>query len=324
MTAIRTLALTAMTAALIGGASAQAAEMTLKGVSCFPEKTYYSERFEDLVKRVNERGKGVLQIRYLGGAPKVMPPFDVGKNLKDGVIDITGCTAGFYQNLVPEIDAMKMVELPVAELHKNGAIAYLDKLHNEKMNAHYLGLLNAYGEFHLYLNKKIEKPDLTGMKIRVSPLYRAMVEKMGGTAVASAPADIYTMMERGTVDGFGWPVQGIFDFSWQKVTKYRVDPGFYRTEMEYLVNLDVWKKMDAKQTKLLEDVMAELEKEDVKERGVNERERKKQEEAGMVPIRFSPEDEKKYIEIGREAAWESIIKASPEHGPKLRKLLTGK
>lgn len=326
MSFLRILSLTAVAATLLLAARtpATAAELTLKGVSCFPEKTYYSERFEDLVKRVNERGKGVLQIRYLGGAPKVMPPFDVGKNLKDGVVDITGCTAGFYQNIVPEIDAIKMAELPVAELRKNGAIEYINKIHNDKMNAQYLGLLNAYGQFHLYLNKPITKPDLTGLKIRVSPLYRAMVEKMGGTAVTSPPADIYTMLERGTVDGYGWPAQGIFDFSWQKVTKYRVDPGFYRTEMEYLVNLDVWKKMEPAQRSLLQTIMLELEKEDSKELAVNDEQRKKQEEAGMKPIRFSPADEKKYLEIGREAAWESIVKASPEHGPKLRQLLTKK
>jgi TRAP-type transport system periplasmic protein len=300
------------------------AATTLKGVSCFPEKTYYSQRFEDFVQRINERGKGALQIRYLGGAPKVMATFDVGKNLKDGVVDIATCTAGFYTNIVPEIDAIKMVEFPAPELRKNSALDYLDKIHRQKMNARYLGLVNNYGEFHLYLNKELAGPDLTGLKIRVSPIYRAMVEKLGGTAITSAPADVYTMLERGTVDGYGWPAQGIFDFSWQKVTKYRVDPGFYRTEMNFLVNLDAWNKLSSDQRGLIETVVREIETEDTKEAAVTAEQRKLQEEAGIKSIRFSAENEKKYVATAREAAWEVILKNSPEHGPKLKELFTRK
>jgi len=324
MTMLRKLITAAAGAAFMafGASAALAEETTLKGVSCFPEKTYYSERFEEFVKRVNDKGKGVLQIKYLGGAPKVMAPFDVGKNLKDGVVDIITCTAGFYTNIVPEIDAIKMAEFPAVELRKRGAFDYLDKVHNEKMNSHYLGMANNYGEFHIYLNKPIDKPDLTGLKIRVSPIYRAMVEKMGGTAVTSPPSEIYTMLERGTVDGFGWPAQGIFDFSWQKVVKYRVDPGFYRTEMQFLVNLDVWKKLGAPQKKLLETVMGEIEEMDKAEAAVTIAERKKQEEAGLKVIRFSAAEEAKYRQIARDAAWEVILKNSPEHGPKLKQLLS--
>jgi TRAP-type C4-dicarboxylate transport system substrate-binding protein len=301
---------------------AMSAEILLKAVSCFPEKTYYSLRFEEFLKRVNDRGKGVIQVRYLGGAPKVMATFDVGKNLKDGIVDIASCTAGFYTNVVPEIDAIKLAEMPAPELRKNGALAYMNTIHNQKMNAQYLGLVNNYGEFHIYLNKAIDKPDLTGQKIRVSPIYRAMVEKLGGTAITSAPQDIYTMLERGSVDGFGWPAQGIFDFSWQKVTKFRVDPGFYRTEMNFLVNLNIWKKLEPAQKKLLEEVMLEIEQEDVAEAEVTRTERKKQEEAGMKPIRFSKADEGKYLRTAREAGWEVVLKNSPEHGPKLRQLLS--
>jgi TRAP-type transport system periplasmic protein len=321
ITAARILATTVF---VMTTASSSLAATTLKGVSCFPEKTYYSERFEGLVKRVNERGKDALQIRYLGGAPKVMAPFDVGKNLKDGVIDIAFCTAGFYTNIVPEIDAIKMVEFPAPELRQNGALDYLDKIHQQKMNARYLGLVNNYGQFHLYLNKEINKPDLTGLKIRVSPIYRAMVEKLGGTAITSTPSDVYTMLERGTVDGYGWPAQGIFDFSWQKVTKYRVDPGFYRTEMNLLMNLDAWNKLAGPEKALLETVVREIEAEDVKEAAVTAQERKKQEEAGIKVLRFSPEAEQQYMAIARNAAWDVILKNSPEHGPRLRELFTKK
>ncbi len=320
--AIRIAAGIALAAAFATSALAQ--EVVLKGASGFPEGTAYSSKFEAYVKQVNEKGKGLVRINYLGGAPKVMPTFDVGKNLRDGLVDIINNTGAYYTNVVPEADALKLLEISMAELRKNGGMAYVEKIHNEKMKAHYLARLFNYDEFHIYLNKEIKKPDFSGLKIRVTPIYRAMVEKLGGTAVTSAPPEIYTLLERNTVDGYGWPARGIFDFSWQKVTKFRVDPGFYNVDLQVLVNLDVWtKKLNDAQRKLLTDVAMAIET-DTADKAVNDSERKKQEEAGIKVIKFSAEDEKKYLAVIRDAGWESVLKASPEHGPKLRAFFTKK
>jgi len=301
-----------------------AQEVVLRGVSAFPDGNVYSLKFEAYVKKVNEQGKGLVRINYLGGAPKVMPTFDVGKNLRDGVVDIISNTGAYYTNVMPESDAMKLLEVPMAELRKSGGYAYLEKIHNEKMKAHYLARTYNHDEFHIYLNKEIKGPDFSGLKIRVSPIYRAMVEKLGGTAVTSTGPEVYTMLERNTVDGYGWPARGIFDFSWQKVTKYRIDPGFYNADIQFLVNLEAWtKKLNDAQRKLLSDLAMAIET-DTSDKAENDAERKKQEQAGIKPIRFSAADEKKYLQVIRDAGWESVIKASPEHGPKLREYFTKK
>ncbi len=319
---IRIAAGIALAAAFASPALAQ--EVVLKGVSGFPEGTAYSSKFEAFVKQVNEKGKGLVRINYLGGAPKVMPTFDVGKNLRDGLIDIISSTGAYYTNVVPEADAQKLLEVSMAELRKNGGMAYLEKIYNEKMKAHYLARTFNYDEFHIYLNKEVTKPDFTGLKIRVTPIYRAMVEKLGGTAVTSAPPEVYTMLERNTVDGYGWPARGIFDFSWQKVTKYRIDPGFYNADLQMLVNLNVWNnKLNDAQRKFLTD-LAMAQEVDTADQAINAAERKRQEDAGIKVIKFSPADEKKYRDVIREAGWTSVLKASPEHGPKLREFFVKK
>lgn len=316
---VATAALTSMTT----GASAQ--EVVLRGVSAFPDNTLYSRKFEAYAKEVNEKGKGIVQIRYLGGAPRVMPTFDVSKNLRDGVVDIVNNTSAFYLNVLPEGDAFKLSEIPMWDLRKNGGWGYINKLHNEKVNAFYLARVHQYDEFHIYLNKEIKTPDFTGLKIRVTPTYRAMVEALGGTAITSAPSEVYTMLERGTVDGYGWPAQGIFDFSWEKVTKYRVDPGFYGAEISFLVNLDVWnKKLNDSQRKLLQDIALKYEESAKDDISLNAAERKKQEAAGIKAIRFAPEDQKKYLQTARDAAWALVLRASPESGAKLKEILSKK
>jgi TRAP-type C4-dicarboxylate transport system substrate-binding protein len=303
--------------ALAAPGSAQ--EVTLKGVAAFQEGSIYATKFEAYVKKINETGKGLVRIQYLGGAPKVMPLFDVGKNLKDGVIDIVTTSGAYYGNVLPEAEAMKLIEVSMAELRKNGGLDYVNKLHVEKANTFFLARLYNYEQAHIFLTKEITKPDFSGLKIRVTPMYRPMVEKLGGTGITSVPQEVYTLLERKSVDGYGWATRGIFDYSWEKVTKYRVDPGFYRPDITMMVNNDVWtKKLNAAQRKLLQDAALEIES-STADQALIVAELKKHVDSGIKVIRFAPEDEKRYVTEAREAAWQVVYKVSPEHGPKLRK-----
>jgi TRAP-type C4-dicarboxylate transport system substrate-binding protein len=303
---------------------ANAQELVLKGVAAFQEGSIYASKFEAYIKEVNERGRGLIRIQYLGGVPKVMPIFEVSKNLRDGVIDIISTAGSYYTNIMPEADAQKLIEVPMSELRRNGGFEYMNKLHAEKANSVFLARLYNYEQLHLYLNKEVTKPDFSQLKIRVTPMYRAVVEKLGGTAITSAPTDVYTMMERNTVDGFGWAARGIFDYSWQKVTKYRLDPGFFTPDISLQVNQDVWtKKMNDAQRALLLEIALKYENAEG-DVPLIKAELDAQEKAGMKVIRFSPEDQSRFLITARDAAWEAVMKASPEHGPKLREYFIAK
>ena len=217
---------------LAGAASAQ--EAHLRGVSSFAEKTTYSRGFEKFIERVNASGKGVIQITYIGG-PKAMPPFEVGNALKNGVVDLANVTGAFYTNLMPEADAWKLTQRPMSELRKNGGFDYMAKLYAQKMNAIFLARVVDNNPFHLYLNKKITSPDLKGLNLRITPVYRDFFQALGATVVQTAPGEVYTALERGVVDGYGWPITGIFDLGWEKVTKFRMEPPFYSVEVGVLV-----------------------------------------------------------------------------------------
>src|SRR5215471_14584296 len=187
--------------------AATADEITLKAITAFAEGTTYSRPFERFIQRVNETGKGLLHINYIGGP-----------------------------NAMPEADAWKLTEHPMAELRRNGGYDAMAALYAQKMNAIFLARLVDNNPFHLYLNKPISAPDLTGLKLRITPVYRDFFQALGATVVQTAPGEVYTALERGVVDGYGWPITGVFDLGWHEKTKYRVDPGFYTAEASVLVN----------------------------------------------------------------------------------------
>jgi TRAP-type C4-dicarboxylate transport system substrate-binding protein len=302
--------------------SVAAQEVTLKAVSAFAEKTTYARGFERFVERVNQQGKGVLKINYIGG-PKAMPPFEVGNALKSGVVDIANNTGAFYTNVMPEADAWKLAEKPMSELRKNGGYDYMAKLYAEKMNAIFLARHVDDNPFHLYLNKPNTSPDLTGLKLRITPVYRDFFQAQGATVVQTAPGEVYTALERGVVDGYGWPITGIFDLGWHEKTKYRVDPGFYSAEVSILVNKTTWDKLSDAQRQILLKAGAQAEDEAAKIFAEEDaKDIKRQAEAGIQTIRFEGDTAKAFVDKAYEAGWAGIIRQSPVHGPKLREFLS--
>jgi TRAP-type C4-dicarboxylate transport system substrate-binding protein len=316
---IRILVAAVAAAILAQAAPAAAQEITLRAVSAFAEGTQFSKNFERFIEKVNKDGKGVVQINYIGG-PRAVPPFEVGNAVRTKVVDMANVTGAFYTNLMPEADGFKLIGKPMSEQRKNGTWAYINELHNKKLNSHYLARQFHNVPFHIYLNKKIDKLDFSGLKIRVTPVYRDIVQALGGTPVNTAPGEVFTALERGVVDGYGWPVSGIFDLGWDKVTKFRMDPGFYSVEVNVLVNQDVWKGLSDAQRKVLNDAALWLEGLDSENVAVNKAEVDRQTKAGIQPITFSPAEAKKFLDQANAVAWESVIKRAPDTAPKLREL----
>lgn len=176
--------------------------------------------------------------------------------------------------------------------------------------------------FHFYLTKPIQCMDLKGLKIRVTPIYRAFFASMGASLIRTAPGEVFTALERGVVDGYGWPTQGIFDLGWHEVTKYRVDPGFYAAAVEFLVNKDAWDELNAEQKAVLEAAAKWMEETgDAEDAGINASEIARQEKQGIKTIAFTGADGEAYLKRAMETAWEAVKKASPEHGDQLERLL---
>ena len=318
---LRKAALVALAAALLAPVAALAQEVTLRMVSAFSENSIYVVRLQKWIQKVNAEGKGTLQINFIGG-PKAIPTFEVGNAVKTGVVDMAMSTGAFYTNLMPEADALKLTQIPIAEQRKNGAFELINEIWNKKANMYYVGRPIEFQPFHLYLNKKIDKPDLTGLKIRVTPVYRDFFMALGANVVTTAPGEVYTALERGVVDGYGWPIGGIFDLNWHEKTKFRVDPGFYMAEVSLVMNLDSWKKLAPRQREFLQKQVLAFEAENDFWIRDSEEETKRQAAAGIQTIKFDAGTYSQYVDKAYEVGWGSAIKASPEYGERMKKLFS--
>jgi len=302
-----------------GAGAACAQEVTLRVVSAFAENSTYVKRLEAWIARVNAEDKGTLQLNFIGG-PKAIPTFEVGNAVKTGVVDMALSTGAFYTNVMPEADALKLTRMFVAEQRRNGAFDYINKVWNEKGNLQYLARVVENQPFHIYLTKRIDKPDLTGLKIRITPVYRDFFQALGAQVITTPPGEVYTALERGVVDGYGWPIGGIFDLNWQEKTKFRVDPGFYDAEVSLIVNLDKWKALPARQRDTLNRQAMAFEKQNDFWAQFTRDEIQRQAAAGIQTIRFEGAQRTEFLNKAYEAGWAGVIKSSPQHGPRMREL----
>ena len=312
-------------AALLAAASfsigAAAQEVTLRLVSAFAENGIYVQRLLPWVQKVNAEGKGVLQINFLGG-PKAIPTFEAGNAVKTGVVDMAMNTGAFYTNVMPEADFLKLTQMPVAEQRKNGAFDAINKVWNEKGNMQYLARMVENQPFHIYTNKKIDKPDLSGQKIRITPVYREFFQALNANVITTPPGEVFTALERGVVDGYGWPIGGIFDLNWQEMTKFRVDPGFYDAEVSLIMNLPAYKKLTDAQRTYLEKQLLALEAGNTFWTRYAADETARQEKAGIQAITFDDPTSKAFRDKAYEVAWAGAMKQSPEIAARFKALFS--
>src|SRR3954454_20359112 len=297
-----------------------AQEVTLRVVSAFPENQFYVKRTVEWIEKLNKEGKGVLQLNFIGG-PKAVPTFEGGKAVQSGVVYIRFTPGAFYTNVMPEADILKLSETSAAEQRANGGYDLINKIWAEKANMRYLAKTVEFTPFHLYINKKIDKPDLTGMKIRITPVYREFFQSMNASVMTTAPGEVYTALERGVIDGYGWPIHALFDLNWQEKTKFRVDPGFYNAEVSLIMNLDKYKGLPAKAREYLDRKALAYEQQNDFWKTYNQQETKRQAEAGIQTISFDAATSKAYVEKAKEVGWANAIKASPQYGEQLKKVL---
>jgi TRAP-type C4-dicarboxylate transport system substrate-binding protein len=150
------------------------------------------------------------------------------------------------------------------------------------------------------------------LKIRTSPVYTPIIKALGGTPLSSNMDEVYTMLERKMVDGYGAPIIGISDRKWELVTKYKWGPSFYSAPSGLWYNLDKWKSLTDQQRKALDDAAIAAEKETAiqwdedikKDAAINEK-------AGVKIQTFSPEDEKKYLALAYDEGWKTVLAATP-------------
>lgn len=310
-------ALAAAFVALGFSSSAWASEVVLRAGTFVPPHTTYGEPFQIFANHINETGKGVIQIRIVGG-PEAIPATEQTNAVMSGILDIAAVPPSYYKGQMVEADAQSLTNQSVAEQRANGAIDALNAIAEERMGVKYLTGYGTGVPFHIFLNRDVSSlDDLRGMRLRGQTTYNLIFEELGIDSAAIPAPDVYTSLERGVISGYGWPLWGIQDFDWDKMTKVRVDPGFYNVIVNALINKAKFDSLSPAAQQILADGVAWFEEHMVEWSEAKTRENLEyHEEAGIQVFDAGPE----LLRLANEVYWADLEKLSPEI-PALRTLL---
>ena len=296
-------------AALVAALSGQAlAQDTITATHVFPASLIYSRSFLEYVKKANEAGRGVFTIQVRGG-PEAIPMMEQPRAVRDGVVDMVYTACAFYAAQVPECDAVSASTIDGPTARKNGGMELLNQVHQKRAGVYNLGWVDSGIRFNLWSTKepKLDSNghiDIKGFKVRGHPIYNAFLTNYLGAQVINVNSpDLYTALERGTVEMSAWTQIGLMDLNWDRYLKYRILPDFFSTDLVILVNMKKWNALSPKTREILQRVAIEHEVASLKAlQALWQKEEAELRKRGIKTLSQSPEASKKFVAGARTAS----------------------
>ncbi len=242
--------------------SAGAAEAKLTLVYPFPDFLVYTKNCKALVKKINARGKGVLQIDILPFNSIKM--FQQAGAVSKGRVDLVCTPAAFYARAIPENEAISTASSTPMQARAAGGTKIIDRLHQKHFNMKYLGWTAGGAKFRIYL-KNAPKfnskglPDFGGVKMRDNPIYGAFLKALKASTHPLPATAVFGALEKGVVDASAWATVGLKGLKWDKFLRHAVTPEFFQTDIGWTMNLAKWNGLGGKAKTLLQDTVIEQE-----------------------------------------------------------------
>jgi TRAP-type C4-dicarboxylate transport system substrate-binding protein len=288
-------------------ASAFAAD-TITATHVFPASLVYSRSFLEFVKKANAAGQGVFTIQVRGG-PEAIPMMEQPGAVRSGVVDMVYSACAFYAAQVPECDAVSASTIDGPTARKNGGMDLLNQIHQKRIGVYNLGWVDSGIRFNLWSTKepKLDSTghiDIRGFKVRGHPIYNAFLTNYLGAQVINVNSpDLYTALERGTVEITAWTQIGLMDLNWDRFLKYRILPDFFSTDLHILVNLKKWNSLSPQTREILQRVTIEHEVSSMHElQELWKKEEAELKRRGIKTVAQSPEASNRFVEGARSAS----------------------
>lgn len=201
----------------------------------------------NMAKLAEEMSNGRLQIR-IDSANKHKAPLGVFDMVKSGQYDLGHSSSYYWKGKVPNTLFFSSMPFGMITMEQYAWFFYGGGMELMQRVYEPFGLLSFPGgnsdiQMGGWFKKEINSiDDLQGLKMRIPGFAGEIFAKVGAKPTNIAPGELYTSLERGTIDALEW-VGPAFDLrmGFQKIAPYYYtawhEPG---SETQFLVNKKVW------------------------------------------------------------------------------------
>lgn len=225
-----------------------------------PNFPIFHEGVMQFVKDIEMMSGGRLKVKvYAGG--ELVPPLQSFEAVSQGTVQMGHGSAYYWAGKVPAAQFMSAVPFGMtakgmnAWFYSGGGLELWRDLY-KPFNIVPFPAGNSGVQMGGWFNKKIESvEDLKGLKMRIPGLGGKVLAKAGGTPILLAGGEIYSALERGTIDATEW-VGPFHDerLGLYRAAKYYYYPGWHEpgTALELIVNRQAWKELPTDLQKIVE------------------------------------------------------------------------
>jgi len=222
----------------------------------------FTDAPHEMANLVKELSGGKFTIR-IDSKNKHKSPFGVLDMVKLGQYDM-GHSASYYWK-GKDLATLPLTTMPFgmttpeqyAWFYYGGGMALMQKVYAKHKVYSFPGG-NTGAQMGGWFRKEIKSVnDLKGLKMRIPGFAGEIMSELGVTVTNIAPGELYTSLERGTIDALEWVGPGMdIKMGFHKIAPYYYtgwhEPG---TELQYLVNIKKFKKLSPKYQIILKTAM---------------------------------------------------------------------
>ena len=216
----------------------------------FPVLQKGAERFADNIRAMSN---GRLDIKvYAGG--ELIPPLQAFDAVSQGSVEMGHGSAYYWAGKVPEAQFFSTVPFGMtargmnAWLYDGGGLELWREIY-KPFHVIPFPLGNTGVQMGGWFNKEINSlEDIQGLKMRIPGLGGKVLAKAGGNPILLAGSEVYTALERNTIDATEW----IGPYHDQRLGLYRAAkhyyyPGWHEpgTVLELTINQRAWESLPA-------------------------------------------------------------------------------
>jgi|TARA_B110000238_G_C16085792_1_gene421531 TRAP-type mannitol/chloroaromatic compound transport system substrate-binding protein len=214
----------------------------------FPVLQKGAERFADNI-RVMSNGRLNIKV-YAGG--ELIPPLQTFEAVSQGSVEMGHGSAYYWAGKVPEAQFFSTVPFGMtargmnAWLYDGGGLELWREIY-KPFHVIPFPLGNTGVQMGGWFNKEINSlEDIKGLKMRIPGLGGKVLAKAGGNPILLAGSEVYTALERNTIDATEW----IGPYHDQRLGLYRAAkhyyyPGWHEpgTVLELTINQRAWESL---------------------------------------------------------------------------------
>ena len=242
---------------LLAGNNARGETIELKMSHFMPTKhVQHSKVMEPWAKKIGELTDGRVKVTIFPGGALGKPPQQYDNAVK-GITDIAFGLQSYTSGRFPLTSALRLPFM--VKSGEQGAKAlwrtYEKYLRNEYKDVKVLWLF-MHGPGQIYTTKKQVKTidDLKGMKIRSpGPIMSKVVKQVGAVPVHMPITQVYTALERKTVDGVAAPWEIMRPFRFYEQCKYATVADIYSMTFFVVMNKKKYESLPPDIRKIIDD-----------------------------------------------------------------------